>query len=55
MLEGRKTSVRGASRGPARAARIQKIEVLELHQEVLSKRHPDTIYSMAELASTYSA
>jgi hypothetical protein len=30
-----------------------KVEVLALRKEVLGERHPDTIFSMANLASTY--
>lgn len=30
-----------------------KVKVLELRREVLGEKHPDTIQSMAELATTY--
>lgn len=32
-----------------------KVQVLELQREVLGKKHPNTIWSMALLAETYHA
>ncbi|SLM38770.1 violaceus kinesin [Lasallia pustulata] len=39
--------------GRSKEAEEIKLEVLELRKEVLGEKHPDTIYSMADLAATY--